>query len=95
MKTVVTESLTPITRAQFQEQALMLAKEIVDKVLRPSSPLRTTVVMEALMVLYCRHAESLPPEAKVDVAMALGGIAGELLQGASTTQSSAASATTH
>lgn len=95
MKTVVTESLTPITRAQFQEQALMLAKEIVDKVLRPSSPLRTTVVMEALIALYCSHAESLPPEAKVDVAMALGGIAGELLQGTSTTQSSAASATTH
>ena len=75
------QALTP---AQFQEQALLLAKEIVDKVLRPQAPLRTTVVMQALITLYCRHAESLPLDAQGDIAMALSGIAGEFLKASST-----------
>jgi len=80
------QALTP---AQFQEQALLLAKEIVDKVLRPKTSLRTTVVMQALLTLYCRHAESLHPETKGDVAVVLAAIAGELLKAASVAPQSA------
>ncbi|ADU99794.1 hypothetical protein [Alicycliphilus denitrificans] len=86
------QALTP---AQFQEQALLLAKEIVDKVLRQQQPLRTTVVMEALIALYCYHARSLPPEAMGDVAMALAGVAGEFLKASSTPQSAPAGAPIH
>lgn len=87
------QSLTP---AQFVEEATSLAEEIINKVLRPRTPLRTTVVMEALITLYCSHAESLPPEAKVDVAMALGGLAGEFFNSVpSLPQSAPAGTPTH
>ena len=89
------EAFPDLTPAQFQEQSLLLAKEIFEKVLRPMTPLRTTVVMQALMTLYCRHAESLPPEAQGDVAMALAGIAGEFFKASSAAQSAPAGAPTH
>ncbi|MFN3437828.1 MAG: hypothetical protein ACK41V_09060 [Acidovorax sp.] len=95
MKTVSHESLTSITPAQFQEQSQLLANEIVEKVLRPKTPLRTTVVMQALISLYCHHAESLPSEARGDVAMALAGLAGEFLKASSAPQTAPAGAPIH
>ena len=73
---VDSQALTP---AQFREQSLLLAKEIVDKVLQPNVRLRTTVAMEALIYLYCLHARTLPPDTQGAIAMALAGIAGEFL----------------
>ena len=86
------QALTP---AQFQEQALLLAKEIVDKVLLPKQRLQTAVVMEALIALYCAHAQSLPAYARGEVAVALAGIAGEFLKSSSAPQSAPVGAPVH
>ncbi|HRP19370.1 MAG TPA: hypothetical protein PK925_01975 [Alicycliphilus sp.] len=85
------QALTPV---QFQEQALLLAKEIIEKVLR-QQPQRVGVVLEALLMLYRFHAQSLSPEAKGDVAVALAGIAGEFLKASSTPQSAPAGVPIH
>ena len=92
----VSAEFQELTPDQLREQGLLLAREIVDQVLQPKQQhLRTVVVMEALMALYCLHARSLPPEAMGDVSMALAGVAGEFLKASSTPHAAPAGVPVH
>lgn len=56
-------SSTPeLSPAEFNQEARLLALEIITRVLRPKEPVRTAVVLEALLLLYRFHAEHLPAE---------------------------------
>ena len=96
MQSVVDPSLAAITPDQIGELGAALAKEIIDKVLQPQQKqLRTVVVMEALMLLYRFHAQSLPPEAMGLCSMALADVAGDLLKASATPQTAPAGAAIH
>lgn len=68
------------TPADLQNEAGALATEIIDCVLRQPEPPRTVVVLEALVMLYRIHAQSLSPHGIGVCAMTLGQLAGEMLQ---------------
>lgn len=70
-----------LTHDELKLQGFELSKEIITKVLQHQTPpLRTVVVLEALMLLYRFHAEHMPPDAQGMCAMALSQMAGDLLQ---------------
>ena len=74
-------TLPQLTPDELMLEGLKLSKEIIAKVFQHHTPpLRTVVVLEALMLLYRLHAEHLPPDAQGLCAMALGQMAGDLLQ---------------
>ncbi|GKS85566.1 hypothetical protein AVMA1855_15460 [Acidovorax sp. SUPP1855] len=74
------------TQANLQADGAALAAQIIDKVLRPHQPLRTVVVLEALVMLYRFHAQTLPPHAIGLCSMSLAELAGELLKASTATQ---------
>ncbi|WOI47003.1 hypothetical protein [Acidovorax sp. BLS4] len=74
------------TQADLQNQAGALATEIIDCVLRQPEPPRTVVVLEALVMLYRIHAQSLSPHGIGLCAMTLGQLAGEMLQASTATK---------
>lgn len=96
MKSTYQESLSELTPAEYQEKSAVLAKEIIDTVLRPKEgQMRTVVVMGALMLLYRFHVQSLPSESMVAGAMELASLAGELLKESTTHQTAPAGASVH
>ncbi|MBF9263592.1 hypothetical protein [Paracidovorax cattleyae] len=92
----VATSAPELSTEEFRQQANVLAVEIVTRVLRPREPVRTTLVLEALLLLYRWHAMSMPVDARGACALAVGGMAAELLQAsAASDQSAPAGVTTH
>ncbi|GKT21704.1 hypothetical protein [Acidovorax sp. SUPP3334] len=73
------------TTADLQNEAGALAAEIIDRVLRQAEPRRTVVVLEALVMLYRIHVQSLSPHGIGVCAMTLGQLAGEMLQASTAT----------
>lgn len=96
MKSIAQENAPSMTYAQLREQGAMLAAEIIDQVLRPKQPaVRTVVVLEALLLLYRYHAQSLPPDAMGMCSMAIANLAGELLKASAAPQTVPAGASIH
>lgn len=75
-----------LTKEEFEQEACLLAAQIVLQVLRPKAPVRTTVVLQALASLYRAHALSLPAEARHGCGLAIATLAGELMQEPKATQ---------
>ncbi len=87
-----------LTREEFEQEVCLLAMEIVTQVLGPKhekQPLRTTVVLDALQRLYLFHARTLPAAAQGACAIALSGLAAELLQASTTSPSAPTGAPIH
>jgi hypothetical protein len=87
-----------LTREEFEQEACLLAMEIVTQVLRPkhqAQQLRTTVVLDALLRLYLFHARTLPAEAQRACGKALAGLASELLHASAYQPSAPAGAPIH
>lgn len=80
-----------LTRAEFEQESALLAMEIAVVVLQPKQPLRTTLVMDALMRLYFHHAKHLPADAQKDCAAALCRVARQLLESCNNVQPTAPS----
>lgn len=78
--------VTEYTQADLQADGAALAAQIIDKVLRPHEPLRTVVVLEALVMLYRFHAQTLSPHAIGLCSLSLAELAGELLKASTATQ---------
>ena len=87
-------SMPALSPAEFNQEARQLALEIINQVLRPKEPVRTAVVLEALLLLYRFHAEHLPADTQGQCSMALASVAGDLLK-ASTSTSAPAGAPIH
>ncbi|MDA8449806.1 hypothetical protein M4R23_08930 [Acidovorax sp. GBBC 3332] len=90
-----TTTTPDLTRDEFAEQAHVLAVEIVTQVLKQKNPVRTTVVLAALLQLYRLHAQSLPAEVQQQLSVAVAALAGDLLQAAASTEPVPAGTTTH
>lgn len=89
-----TTTAPDLTRAEFAEQAHLLAVEIVTQVLKPRNPVRTTVVLAALLHLYRLHAQTLPGEVQRQLSVAVAALAGDLLQAAAQPDQTVPSGTT-
>lgn len=87
-----TEALSP---KEFEQEACLLAMEIVTQVLKPKQQLQTAVVLDALLRVYLAHAKSLPAPVQGACAIALGGLAAELVHTAVTPQSAPTGASVH
>lgn len=72
----------PLSPEALNEQALALANEVIDKVLKHEQPRRIAVVLEAMSLLYEFHAKSLPPVGIGMCALHLSTLAKELTQAA-------------
>ena len=84
-------------KSTAQENApSMTYAQLLDQVLRPKQPaMRTVVVLEALLLLYRYHAQSLPPDAMGMCSMAIANLAGDLLKASAAAQNVPAGASIH
>lgn len=76
----MTDPNRPVDPETMHQMAIALALEITEKVLKPKGALRTTVVIEAMGVLYEMHARTLSPDGMNLCARHLNAMAQELTQ---------------